>query len=197
MMRIHRQFSVQTPRKWVFGWLNVEICWNSTELSALLLLDGNERSSSLVILMSELGILMLSLLSHFCSWFEPLSFTVLSPILLAQVDVRNWLLPRRFLRFGCHRGGTKPGNVQRSSSFNFIHRANSWSDQQHLRLIQEWLVKRLGIKDDLNFLTSFVGNFCVTDSGAADLTSKGTNFSVKPFCRIAPLKPLTALPVFP
>jgi hypothetical protein len=47
-------------------------------------------------------------------------------------------------------------------------------------LIQEWLVKRLGIKDDLNFLTSFVGNFCVTDSGAADLTSKGTNFSVKP-----------------
>ena len=73
MMRIHRQFSVQTPRKWVFGWLNVEICWNSTELSALLLLDGNERSSSLVILMSELGILMLSLLSHFCSWFEPLS----------------------------------------------------------------------------------------------------------------------------
>ena len=26
MMRIHRQFSVQTPRKRVFGWLNVEIC---------------------------------------------------------------------------------------------------------------------------------------------------------------------------
>ena len=172
--------------------------------------------------------------SFFAAGLSLWAFTVLSPILLAQVDVRNWLLPRRFLRFGCHRGGTKPGNVQRSSSFNFIHRAvrnwllprrflrfgchlggtkpgnvqrsssfnfihraNSWSDQQHLRLIQEWLVKRLGIKDDLNFLTSFVGNFCVTDSGAADLASKGTNFSVKPFCRIAPLKPLTALPVFP
>ena len=74
MMQMHRQFSVQTPRKWVLGWLNVEICWNSTELSALLLLDGNERSSSLVILMPELGILMLSLLSHFLQlvWaFEP------------------------------------------------------------------------------------------------------------------------------
>jgi hypothetical protein len=195
MMRMHRQFSVQTPRKWVLGWLNVEICWNSTELSALLLLDGNERSSSLVILMPELGILMLSLLSHFLQlvWaFEPSQSCHPSFWL-------KWTCAIDFCRDAscASGGGTKPGNVQRSSSFNFIHRANSWSDQQHLRLIQEWLVKRLGIKDDLNFLTSFVGNFCVTDSGAADLTSKGTNFSVKPFCRIAPLKPLTALPVFP